>query len=164
MIRYSLVCEAGHDFESWFPSGDAYDAQCARGLVTCPICDTAKVEKALMAPSLGRRGNRSAATAAAPSAPEPQPDVPATEAAPAPLALLSEKEQALRAAFRAMREHVVRNADYVGRGFADEARRMHHGEIEHRSIYGEANAVETKALLEEGIEVHPLPPAPDDRN
>jgi hypothetical protein len=78
--------------------------------------------------------------------------------------LLSEKEQAFRAMLRAVRAHVTQNADYVGRGFADEARRMHYGEVEHRSIYGEADAGEAKALIEEGIEVHPLPPAPDDRN
>ena len=125
MIRYALACDNGHEFESWFPSGSAYDAQVERGLV-----------------------------AAAPAIPD----------APQPVALLSEREQAVRAMLRAMREHVAKTADYVGPGFADEARRMHYGEAEHRSIYGEANAADAKALLDEGIEVHALPIAPDDRN
>jgi len=83
---------------------------------------------------------------------------------PQSVAILSEREQALRAMLKAVREHVTQNADYVGSGFAEEARKMHYGEIEHRSIYGVANPVEAKALLEEGIEVHPLPIVPDKRN
>lgn len=160
MIRYSLRCEAGHDFESWFPSGDAYDAQRERGLLSCPLCDSTRIEKALMTPSLGRGGK------AAVVPPAPTESAPAAEAAetPKPVTFLSEKEQAFRAMLRAVRAHVTQNADYVGRGFAEEARRMHYGEIEHRSIYGEANAGEAKALIEEGIDVHPLPPAPDERN
>ena len=161
MIRFSLVCEAGHEFESWFPSGDAYEAQRTRGLLSCPICDSAKVEKALMAPALGRKGNQAKAAVPQPS----ESEAPATpEAPPAPVALLSEKEQAMRAMIRAVREHVTQNAENVGRGFADEARRMHYGEAPHRSIWGEADAGEAKALVEEGIEFHALPPAPDDRN
>ena len=70
----------------------------------------------------------------------------------------------MRAMLRAVREHVVKTAEHVGERFPDEARKMHHGEIEHRSIYGEANPAEVRALLEEGVEIHPLPPAPDDRN
>jgi hypothetical protein len=162
MIRFSLVCEAGHEFESWFPSGDAYEAQRMRGLLSCPICDSGKVEKALMAPSLGRKGNQAKGGLPVPVAP-PDASVPA-EAPPAPVALLSEKEQAMRAMIRAVREHVTQNAENVGRGFADEARRMHYGETPHRSIWGEADAGEAKALVEEGIEFHALPPAPDDRN
>ena len=70
----------------------------------------------------------------------------------------------MRAMLKAMREHVTRTAENVGGRFADEARKMHYGETEHRSIYGEANAADAKALLEEGIEFHPLPLVPDDRN
>jgi hypothetical protein len=80
------------------------------------------------------------------------------------MAILSEREQAIRAMLKAVREHVVKTADYVGGDFADEARKMHYGEIEHRSIYGEANPADAKALIEEGIEVHPIPVLPDDRN
>lgn len=161
MIRYSLRCEAGHDFESWFPSGEEFDGQRARGLLSCPVCGSPKVEKALMAPALGRKGNR--AGDAAPAAEETAPQAPEPEAA-GPFTILSEKEKAVRAMLAALRSHVTENADYVGRSFAEEARRMHYGEIEHRSIYGEAEAREARALIEEGIEVHPLPPVPDERN
>ena len=160
MIRYALACDNGHEFESWFPSSASYDLQAERGLVECAFCGSAKVGKQLMAPALGRAGTASLA--------EPAPEPAAVEAAPAPpqqpVALLSEPEQAMRAMLRAVREHVTKTADYVGPSFADEARKMHYGETPHRSIYGEANAVETRALLDEGIEIHPLPIAPDDRN
>jgi hypothetical protein len=160
MIRYALACDNGHEFESWFPSSASYDTQAARGLVECPFCGSAKVGKQLMAPSLGRAVSAGPAEAPAPepTAGEPPP------APPQPVALLSEPEQAMRAMLRAVREHVTKTADYVGPSFADEARKMHYGETPHRSIYGEANAVETRALLDEGIEIHPLPMAPDDRN
>jgi hypothetical protein len=158
MIRYALACNKAHPFESWFLSSEAYDAQRAQGLLTCPVCGSAEVEKQIMAPSLARTGK-------APAVPTDRPAQPAAEAAPPqPVALLSEHEQAFRAMLKAVREHMTQNADYVGSGFAEEARKMHHGEIEHRSIYGEADLVETKALLEEGIEVHPLPIVPDERN
>jgi hypothetical protein len=164
MIRYALACREGHDFESWFPSSASYDDQVARGLVECPLCGSAKVEKRIMAPALGRKGG---------SAPEPAPSVtdgaePAKSDAPPPqpqpVAVLTERDQALRAMMRAVREHVTRTADYVGPSFAEQARKMHYGETPHRSIYGEASSDETKALVEEGIEFHPLPIAPDDRN
>lgn len=156
MIRYTLACDNGHDFESWFPSSTAYDEQAARGLVACPLCESTRVGKALMAPALGR--NRGAPVETLPSvaasAPEPQ----------APMPMIAEPERRLRAMFRAMREHVVRTADHVGPRFAAEARAMHEGEKPHRSIYGEASPDEARALIEDGIDVCPLPPAPDDRN
>lgn len=158
MIRYALACDNGHDFESWFPSADAYDAQVGRKLVECPVCGSAAIEKRIMAPALGGRAKRPAAP---PDAPTVAPDAPPPVQ---PVALMSEREQALRAMLRAVREQVTKTADYVGTGFAEEARRMHYGEAEHRSIYGEANLADAKALLDEGIEVHPLPQAPDDRN
>ena len=165
MIRYALACDKAHDFESWFPSAAAYDAQAARGLVACPVCGSEKVEKQIMAPSIARKDRGPAARRVEPEAPEPSSTAPAPPPeAPQPLALLSEKEQAFRAMLKAVREHVTKNADYVGPRFAEEARKMHYGEVEHRSIYGEANPLDAKALLEEGIEVHPLPLAPDDRN
>jgi hypothetical protein len=155
MIRYALACDNGHEFESWFPSSASYDTQTERGLVTCPLCGSAKVAKQLMTPSLGRKGSAKA---------EPERQAASVPAAPAPVAMLSERDQAIRAMLKAVREHVVKTADYVGDGFADEARKMHYGEIEHRSIYGEANPADAKALIEEGIEVHPIPILPDDRN
>ncbi|HSI41200.1 MAG TPA: DUF1178 family protein [Xanthobacteraceae bacterium] len=148
MILYSLNCAAGHEFESWFRDSAGYDAQRGRGLVSCPVCGSTEVEKAIMAPALGR-----------PSAPEP---VPAP--VPQPVALVSEKEQALRAMLRQVREHVTRNSDYVGDDFAGLARRMHEGEVEKRTIHGQASAEEVRALIEDDIEVHPLPVLPDDRN
>jgi hypothetical protein len=159
MIRYALACDQAHEFESWFPSAEGYDAQVARGLVACPMCGSGKVEKQIMAPSIGRKERERGAM----PGPTPQPQAPEV-LAPKPVALLSEKEQAFRAMLKAVREHVTKNSDYVGPRFVDEARKMHYGEIEHRSIYGEANPVDAAALLEEGIEVHPLPIAPDDRN
>ncbi|GJE00932.1 DUF1178 family protein [Methylobacterium isbiliense] len=152
MIRYALACEAGHEFESWFPSGDSYDAQAARGLVTCPHCDSPKVTKRIMAPALGRRE----------AAPVPAPAAP--QAAPEPVRLMSEPERQLRAMLKSLHEHVARTSDHVGPRFAEEARRMHYGEIESRSIYGEASLDDARALLEEGIAVQPLPPLPDERN
>ena len=163
MIRYALACDKGHDFESWFPGSAAYETQLAQGLVTCPFCNSAKVEKQIMAPSVARKDKPAfpvplpqTAPAAAP------PQVPAAQSQP--MAVFSEQEKAFRAMVKAFREHVTQNADYVGPAFADEARKMHYGEVEHRSIYGEANLVEAKELVDEGIEVHPLPIVPDERN
>jgi hypothetical protein len=160
MIRYSLVCEKKHAFESWFPSSAAFDKQIKRGLVACPVCGSGKVEKALMTPRLARSGKRTTAAEAAPT--------PPAEAAPAdvpaPVAMMSPQERALRTKLKELREHLVANAENVGRRFPEEARKMHYGEIEHRSIYGEASPQEAKELSDEGIEFHPLPVLPDDRN
>src|SRR4051812_24214704 len=158
MIRYALACNKAHPFESWFPSSEAYDAQRAQGLLTCPICGSAEIEKQIMAPSVAR-------TDKVPAGPIDTLTPPVAEAAPPqPVALLSEPEQAFRAMLKAVRAHVTQNADYVGSGFVEEGRKMHYGEIEHRSIYGEADLVQAKALLEEGIEAHPLPIILDDHN
>ncbi|MBJ6124101.1 DUF1178 family protein [Microvirga splendida] len=148
MIKYALACEQAHEFESWFPSSDAFETQRKRGFVTCPFCNSAKVEKQIMAPSVSR-------TDKAPKAPGPETQ---------PMAVLSDKEREIRAALRALREHVMKNAENVGKDFVEEARKMHFGETEERSIYGEADLAEAKALLEEGIDVLPLPVVPDDRN
>ncbi|QGY02262.1 DUF1178 family protein [Methylobacterium mesophilicum SR1.6/6] len=151
MIRYSLVCEAGHGFESWFPSSDSYDAQVARGLVACPVCDTAKVGKALMAPSVARTDG------------ERQPAHPPAQAA-APVTLVAEPERQVRAMLRALREHLVANSEHVGARFPEEARKIHYGEAEGRAIYGDASPAEARALIDEGIDVAALPLLPDDRN
>jgi hypothetical protein len=159
MIRYALACDQAHEFESWFPSSDAYDAQRKRGLLACPVCGSEKVEKQIMAPRLARTDREPAGI---PSA-APAPAVPEAPA-PQPMALISEKERELRAMLKALREHVQKNADHVGNRFPEEARRMHYGEIEHRSIYGEATPIEARELIEEGIEIHPLPIIADERN
>ena len=158
MIRYSLACERGHAFDSWFANSSAYDKQSKRGLVTCPVCGSTKVEKAIMAPSIRRGKGKASAEPAAPAPPAEG------ESAPAPVAVLSENERELRSKLKELREHLVKSADYVGAKFPEEARRMHYGEIEHRSIYGEASLDDAKALHEEGVEFHPLPRLPDDRN
>jgi hypothetical protein len=158
MIRYQLRCHADHDFESWFRDSAAYEGQRKKKLVACPVCGSAKVEKAIMAPALGRGTKKFAEQpAAAPT------ETPSSEA-PQPVALISDKERELREMLRAVREHVVKNSDYVGDEFATVARQMHEGEVEKRSIYGEASAEEVKSLIEDEIEVHPLPSLPDDRN
>ncbi len=156
MIRYALACDQGHAFESWFPSGAAYEEQAQRGLVSCPACGSAKVGKQLMAPSIARR-DREAAQVPALAEPPPAADT-------APVALLSERERQLRAMLREIRDHVTKNAEHVGARFVEEARKMHYGETEHRSIYGEASLDEARALLEEGVDVQPLPMIADDRN
>lgn len=148
MIRFTLRCENSHEFESWFRSGADYDEQAVRGLVACPLCDSTKIGKALMAPALGQ-AKPDAAPASA-----PEPAVP----------MIAEPERRVRAMLRALREHVTSTADHVGPGFANEARAIHYGEKPQRSIYGEASPEEARALIEEGIDVSPLPPTPDDRN
>jgi hypothetical protein len=155
MIRYALACEQGHTFESWFANSAAYDKQVKRSLVTCPVCNSTKVEKAIMAPQVAgakKRGD------------EPPPPPTPEASSPAPVAMMSPQERELRGKLKELREHLVKNADYVGRKFPEEARKMHYGEIEHRSIYGEASPEQAKDLHEEGIEFHPLPVLPDERN
>jgi hypothetical protein len=158
MIRYALICQQGHEFESWFQDSAAYDKQAKRGLVSCPRCGSAKVEKAIMAPRLSATAKR---RSKAIEAPEAAPDA---APAPAPVAMISPQEQEIRAKLKELRDHLTKNADNVGAKFPEEARKMHYGEIEHRSIYGVASPEEAKELSEEGIEFHPLPSLPDERN
>jgi hypothetical protein len=168
MIRYALACEKGHAFESWFASSAAYDKQAKHGLVTCPVCDSAKVEKTIMAPRVAgtkKRGTAAlpAAEGAAPSPAASSAPAPSTDV-PAPVAMVSPQEREFRKKLKELREHLTKNADYVGQKFPEEARKMHYGEIEHRSIYGEASPDQAQELHEEGIEFHPLPVLPDERN
>lgn len=152
MIRYALRCARGHDFESWFRNSAAYDSQRKRGLVACPACNSTKVEKAIMAPRIAARGKAKAETAPQPAAETPTPLV------------MAPQEREFAAKLKELRDHVLKTADNVGRKFPDEARKMHYGDIEHRAIYGEATAEEARALIDEGVEVAPLPVFPDDRN
>ncbi|MDI4237084.1 DUF1178 family protein [Bradyrhizobium sp. 31Argb] len=156
MIRYNLRCERGHAFESWFQSSSAYDSQVRRKLVACPTCGTSTVEKAIMAPQIvGKKGREAAAPA-----PAEQPAAAPAESTP----LMMAQERELRAKLKELRDHIVQNADNVGDRFPNEARKMHYGDIEHRPIYGEASPEEARSLIEEGVEVSPLPVLPDDRN
>ena len=161
MIRYALRCDRDHAFESWFQSSSAYDSQVRRKLVTCPVCGSAKVDKAIMAPRIVSKKGRERA------APEPVA-APTTAVTPqqqdAPASLMLTQERELRTKLKELRDHIVKNADDVGERFPNEARAMHYGDKEHRPIYGEASPDEAKALIDEGIEVSPLPVLPEDRN
>jgi hypothetical protein len=163
MIRYALICERDHAFESWFQNSAAYDKQVKRSLVICPVCGSAKVEKAIMAPRVSAAAEGEI-VAPPMSAPAPQPAAPQPAAKPTPVAMVSPPERELRQKLKEIRDHIVKNASYVGPRFSEEARKIHYGETEHRSIYGEASPEEAKALHEEGIEFHPLPILPDDQN
>lgn len=131
MIRYALLCDADHDFEAWFSSSDSYDAQAAKGLVECPQCGSTRVRKALAAPAVSTSRSKEAR---------------------------SEQQQLAEMAGK-VRAHIRQNFDYVGEDFAREARDMHEGRKEARLIYGETSADETRQLLEDGVEVTPLPDA-----
>ena len=169
MIRYALRCERDHNFESWFQDSAAYDQQVKRKLVSCPVCESVSIEKAIMAPRIVSRKGRERAEqvraeqvrteqVAPPTAPETVPAAP--EATP----LVMTQERELRAKLKELRDHIVKNADNVGDKFPNEARKMHYGDIEHRPIYGEASPEEAKSLIDEGVEVSPLPVLPEDRN
>ncbi len=158
MIHYALRCDNGHGFESWFADSAAFDKQARRGLVTCPHCGSAKVEKAIMAPRIAGGRKRRAVD----EAPEIAPAAPLAEKAP--VAMISPQEQEFRAKLKELREHIVKNADDVGQKFPEEARKMHYGETEHRSIYGVASPEDARELAEEGIEFLPVPILPDERN
>ena len=160
MIRYALVCERKHNFEIWFNNSADYDKQRKRGLVTCPTCDSKKVEKAIMAPAIGRGGRKRSEPVETPVPPTPEAASSSSET----VAMMSPQEKEFRTKLKELRDHLVSNADNVGKKFPEEARKMHYGEIEHRSIYGEASPQEAKELHDEGIEFHPLPILPDERN
>jgi hypothetical protein len=151
MIKYALRCEHGHEFESWFADSSAFEKQQKRGLLSCPACDSEKVERAIMAPNVS--GARKKDRVPVSTMPEK-----------APVAMLSAQEKEIRAKLKELREHITKNADNVGAKFPEEARKMHYGESEPRSIYGEATADDARSLAEEGIEFHPLPVLPDDTN
>lgn len=144
MIRYNLVCTAGHDFESWFRDAAAYDKAAKAHAVTCPECGTSDVVKALMAPSVSTARKREAAAMKV-AAPDP-------------------RQAAMVEMMRKLRDHVTENADYVGGKFAEEARKIHYQEVEARGIYGEASPEEARSLVEEGIDFLPLPVLPEDGN
>jgi len=147
MIHYDLICDKGHGFDGWFRNSAAYDEQAAKGLVSCSVCGSAKVEKQLMAPGIPTKSNRKDA------APKKMISGPVDPR----LAVMMEM-------VREMRKHVEENAENVGDRFAEEARKIHYEEAEHRGIYGQASPDEAKSLIEEGIAVHPLPRLPEDGN
>lgn len=149
MIHYALVCEGEHSFEGWFRSSDDFEGQAAKGLVSCPTCGSTSVTRGLMAPSVqsGKAKDEREETAKRRSVMMPDPT-----------------QKMMLDAMREIRRKVTENATYVGDRFADEARKMHYGEIEHQGIYGEATSEEASALADEGIEFQPLPNLPEERN
>ncbi|MDE2444588.1 MAG: DUF1178 family protein [Alphaproteobacteria bacterium] len=147
MIHYDLVCDQGHAFDGWFSNSAAYDKQARAGLVACTHCSSTKVEKQIMAPGIPSKSNRK---------PEATQRMVAGPADPR----LAQMMQLMRD----YRKHVESNAENVGNKFAEEARKIHYNETEARGIYGNATADDAKALIEEGIEVHPIPILPEDGN
>jgi hypothetical protein len=132
VIAYSLRCHKGHEFEGWFRDSAAFDGQSNSGHLRCPSCDSARIEKAIMAPAVSgtKKSSRTKAAAA----------------------------KKMRQFATGLRKYVQENADYVGPSFAEEARKIHYGETPDRHIYGEATHQEAKELIEEGVDVAPLPP------
>jgi hypothetical protein len=153
MIRYTLRCAEGHSFDSWFKSGESYEALAASGHVQCPDCGATRVEKSLMAPQV-QPARRKAAV------PPVTPQGTAPAAAQGPLTSPeTERERALAE----LRAQVEANSDYVGLNFVAEARAMHEGLAPSRSIHGEARLDEAKKLIEDGVPVAPLPFLPRSR-
>jgi hypothetical protein len=141
MIHLSLRCEQDHSFDGWFRNSEDFDKQAKKGLVNCPACGSTSVERALMAPSVSTSRRKE-------------------KMALAMNAVQKKARDELKALVAKMRE----DADYVGDKFAEEARKIHFGEIDPRGIYGEATSEEAKSLAEDGVEFMPLPDFPDDQN
>jgi hypothetical protein len=153
MIHYQLNCDADHEFDGWFKDSDNFDRQAKRGLIHCPVCGSAAVRRALMAPGLRRKGRTAAPvieadTALPVSAPAPPP---ANQSAGGVM------PDQVRAALLKLRAEVEKNCDYVGPDFAGEARRIHNGEAPARGIYGESTEAEVEALADDGIGIAQIP-------
>ena len=159
MIVFTLRCRDGHEFETWFRDSATYERQARRGLVTCPDCGSTEVEKAVMAPRLGR------STKSDPAPREIQREAAPETPAVAPPAAAAKAERPptpaeVRRALQVLRNYVESNCENVGKGFADEARRIHKGEAKARGIYGDATPAEAERLAEDGIEVAAIPWVP----
>jgi hypothetical protein len=138
MIVYNLRCKNSHEFEGWFKDSSAFDAQAMSGKLVCPMCNSKKVEKSIMAPAVSGTKKTNV------SAPE--------------------EMRKMRQFMTGVRKHVLENAENVGPKFAEEARRIHYGETDERPIYGESTIKEAIELVEEGVDVAPLPPDLDKAN
>ena len=149
MIVFDLKCPKDHVFEGWFGDSATYEAQVAAGEVTCPVCGSAKVGKALMAPNVATRSSKAKGEE--------------TRSGGETVSLAKQKEEAgkVMAMMRAVKDHVEKNFDNVGPKFAEEARKIHYGETEKRNIYGKATREEAKNLRDEGVEFGELPDVPD---
>lgn len=158
MIRYSLVCEGGHEFDSWFPGSAAYDEQARRGLVECPFCRSTQVKKSIMSPRLAKGG-----LVEAPSESGPAKEAESAGETAAPV-VMDERLVALRSMIREMRTAIAKHTTDVGSSFPEQARKMHAGETEHRPIRGEATREEVRDLVEDGVPILPVPALPDEWN
>jgi hypothetical protein len=153
MIHYDLRCAKDHVFDAWFRDSAAFDELARQKKLSCPMCGSKKVVKAPMAPRIAKSVGEAEAPAPA-AAPEPaMPQPAAGQAGPRMMAMMQGRRQMLEA----LKQHVEANCDYVGADFAEEARKIHYGEVEKRGIYGEATEEEASALADEGIEVQSLP-------
>jgi hypothetical protein len=141
MIRFALVCSQAHEFEGWFRDNADFDKQQKHNMVSCPVCETQSVGKALMAPSISTGQRQEKITLA-----------------------MGDEQRRMMSEMRALTQKMKAGADYVGDKFADEARKIHDGDTEPRGIYGEATNEEARALIEDGIDFMPLPSFPEDHN
>lgn len=142
MIKYTLACDSGHSFEAWFSSSTDFDGQAERGLVSCPVCGSAKVGKELMAPSVSTARKKDETK----------------------VLMMDQARKEAVAKIRELVTSIRENAEDVGPKFPEEARKIHYGEAEQRGLIGQATVDEAKALLDEGIEIAALPVLPDDVN
>ncbi len=142
MINFSLICDHEHEFDGWFGSSGDFDAQLERGFLTCPVCDSAKISKSLMSPSVatGRQKDKVA------------------------LANMAAGKKEVANQLKVLRDKMTEGSEHVGSRFPEEARKIHYGESEKRGIYGEANREEVASLVDEGVEIVPLPTLPDEAN
>ncbi len=154
MIHYQLHCSAEHSFDGWFKDSASFEKQAKRGLLECPVCGDAKVDRALMSPSVPKKGRPMRNEIVPMPSPAPAPE-------PAPMAVQAPTmPDQMRAVLQRMRAEIEEKCDYVGDDFADEARRIHHGESDARGIYGETTAEDAESLAEEGIDVTRIPWVP----
>lgn len=154
MIVFDLTCDNGHSFEGWFGSSGDYTFQKERGLVTCPDCGSDAVSKAPMAPSVGRKGNQQAVSPAQAPVPRGSANEDATAVASGPMP--AEVQHALKMLAEAQ-TRALKDSKWVGNKFVEESRAMHYGERDMEAIHGEASLEDAQSLVEEGIEVAPLP-------
>jgi hypothetical protein len=163
MIVFDLKCRNGHVFEAWFNNADVFEGLRKGGQVSCSICGTRKVDKTLVAPRIStRKGKKAGGDVPATTTEADKPAIPATLSGPGhygndPTAA---KAAELMKQLSEMRVEIEKNCDYVGKGFAEEARKIHYGETPKRNIYGEASDTDARALQEEGVEFSRIPWAP----
>ncbi len=177
MIKYTLICDTPHTFEGWFRNSEDFDAQCAKGYVNCPVCNSTDIKKGLMAPAVSTSRKKDAMVVPQVSEPEQKPaESPAASVPQKPTEAAADKTQTtalmpndvrqkeIVEALRVVRAQMIENSENVGSSFASEARKIHYGEAEERNIYGETSPKEAMDLMDEGISVLPLPDLPEDKN